>query len=390
MAPTEILAQQHFKNISLLLKESPGHESQDNLFTFSLDPFPRPISIGILMGSQSKKQRRTIQDMMSHGSLDMVVGTHALLQQDVELPRLALAIVDEQHRFGVMQRTSLRQKGEAPHLLVMSATPIPRSLALTLYGDLDLSILNELPTGRQAIQTKWVHPRYRNNAYEFLRSEVERGRQGFVVCPLIEESDVLQTRAATTEFNRLSTEIFPDVSMGLLHGRMPFREKDAVMDHFQQGSIDILVSTPVIEVGIDNPNATVILIESADRFGLAQLHQFRGRVGRGMHQSYCLLLSDYPSTEARERLEIMERVKDGFEVAEEDLKFRGPGDFFGTRQSGLPDLRMARLSDQDLLMLARQEASTLLKEDPNLTRLEHRALSQSLVRFASSPQGEIN
>ena len=390
MAPTELLAQQHFRNISLLFEESPSHESHDNLFTFSLDPFPRPISIGILIGSQSKKQRRTIQNMMSDGSLDMVIGTHALLQQEVELPHLALAIVDEQHRFGVMQRTALRQKGEAPHLLVMSATPIPRSLALTLYGDLDLSVLNELPTGRQAIQTKWVHPSHRDSAYEFLRREVKQGRQGFVVCPLIEESDVLQTKAATTEFKRLSTEIFPDISMGLLHGRMPFREKDDVMSRFHQGGIDILVSTPVIEVGIDNPNATVILIESADRFGLAQLHQFRGRVGRGEYQSYCLLLSDHPSPEARERLGVMERVRDGFEVAEEDLKFRGPGDFFGTRQSGLPDLRMARLSDQDLLMLARQEASTLLKEDPNLTQLEHRDIAQNLVRFASSPQGEIN
>ena len=390
MAPTEILAQQHFNTISVLLEGLPRPASHENWFTFSLDPFPRPLSVGILIGSHSSKQKREIQKMMAEGTLDMVVGTHALVQQGVEIPHLALAVVDEQHRFGVMQRASLRQKGETPHLLVMSATPIPRSLALTLYGDLDISALDELPPGRQVIQTKWVHPERRHSAHELLRREVKVGRQAFVVCPLIEESEVLQTRAATTEFNRLSTEVFPDLSLGLLHGRMPFKEKEAVMARFQSGELDILVSTPVVEVGIDNPNATVMLIEGADRFGLAQLHQFRGRVGRGEHPSYCLLLSDFPSAEARERLEVMERVSDGFAVAEEDLRFRGPGDFFGTRQSGLPDLRMARLSDQDLLALARQEASALLKEDPNLAQPQHQALAQSLAHFASSPQGEIS
>jgi len=390
MAPTEILAQQHFNNISLLLNELPKSESHESWFSFQLDTFPHPFSIGILIGSHSSKQKREIQEMMSQGTLDMVVGTHALVQQGVELPRLALAVVDEQHRFGVMQRASLRQKGKTPHLLVMSATPIPRSLALTLYGDLDISVLDELPPGRQVIRTSWVDPERRRYAYEFLRREVEQGRQVFVVCPLIEESEALQTRAATTEFKHLSTEVFPDLSLGLLHGRMPFKEKEEIMARFQGGEMNILVSTPVIEVGIDNPNATVILIEGADRFGLAQLHQFRGRVGRGEHQSYCLLLSDNPSSEAKERLQVLERVSDGFAVAEEDLKFRGPGDYFGTRQSGLPDLRMARLSDQDILALARQEASALLKEDPNLERPEHQALGQSLVNFSSTPQGEIN
>ena len=390
MAPTEILAQQHFNNISLLLSRLPRAESHETWFSFQLDNFPRPFSVGILIGSHNSKQKREVQEMMRQGTLDMAVGTHALVQRGVELPNLALAVVDEQHRFGVMQRASLRQKGETPHLLVMSATPIPRSLALTLYGDLDLSVLDELPPGRQIIRTKWVHPERRHNAYKFIKQEVSQGHQAFVVCPLIEESDVLQTRAATTEFKHLSTEVFPELSLGLLHGRMPFKEKEEVMARFQRGDMDILVSTPVVEVGIDNPNATVILIEGADRFGLAQLHQFRGRVGRGEHQSHCLLLSDNPSPEAQERLEVMERVSDGFAVAEEDLRFRGPGDYFGTRQSGLPDLRMARLSDQDILILARQEASALLREDPNLELPQHQVLAQNLAQFTTSPQGEIN
>ncbi|MBI4282254.1 MAG: ATP-dependent DNA helicase RecG, partial [Chloroflexi bacterium] len=390
MAPTEILAQQHFNTISLLLEGLPRPASRGNWFTFNLAPFPRPLSVGILIGSHSSKQKREIQAMMAQGALDMVVGTHALLQQGVELPRLALAVVDEQHRFGVMQRASLRQKGERPHLLVMSATPIPRSLALTLYGDLDISVLDELPPGRQTIRTRKVPPERRRDAYDFLRREVTQGRQAFVVCPLIEESEVLQTRAATTEFDHLSTEVFPELSLGLLHGRMPFKEKEEVMARFQRGDLDILVSTPVVEVGIDNPNATVILIEGADRFGLAQLHQFRGRVGRGKYPSYCLLLSDNPSAEAKERLEVMEQVSDGFAVAEADLQFRGPGDYFGTRQSGLPDLRMARLSDQDILALARQEATVLLKEDPNLSLPQHQLLAQNLANFASSPQGEMS
>ena len=390
MAPTEVLAQQHFNSISRLLEGLPRPENHETWFTFRLDPFPRPISLGILIGSHSRKQKKETQDMMSKGGLDMVIGTHALLQQGVDLPGLGLAVVDEQHRFGVMQRAGLRQKGEAPHLLVMSATPIPRSLALTLYGDLDLSVLDELPPGRQAIQTRKVPSDRRRDAYEFLRRQVSQGRQAFVVCPLIEESEALQTRAATTEFHRLSTEVFPELSLGLLHGRLPFREKQEVMAGFQRGELDILVSTPVIEVGIDNQNATVILIDGADRFGLAQLHQFRGRVGRGEHPSYCLLMSDFPSPEARERLEVMERMSDGFAVAEEDLRFRGPGDYFGTRQSGLPDLRMARLSDQDILALARQEASALLTEDPNLELPQHQALAEGLARFAGSSQEEIS
>ena len=391
MAPTEILAQQHFRTIAELLKGTGVSVDGDALLTFELPSLPRPVSLGILLGSQPRKQKREVQAMMAQGALDMVVGTHALLQQDADLPRLGLAVVDEQHRFGVMQRASLRHKGETPHLLVMSATPIPRSLALTLYGDLDLSVLDEQPPGRQPIRTRNVTPDRRRDAYEFVRRQVGLGRQAFVVCPLIEESEAMQTRAATTEFHRLSTEVFSDLSLGLLHGRMPLRKKEEVMGRFQSGELDVLVSTPVVEVGIDNRNASVILIDGADRFGLAQLHQFRGRVGRGEHASYCMLMSDYPSTEAKERLDVMERLSDGFAVAEEDLRFRGPGDYFGTRQSGLPDLRMARLSDQDLLALARQEAAALLRDDPALERPEHRAMARELGRFSeASSTGEIS
>ncbi len=390
MAPTEILAEQHFNTISKLLDGPSRTDNHGNLFSFQMEPFERPVYVGLLIGSHTRRQRKEMHDMLAQGALDIVVGTHALVQQGVEIPRLALAVVDEQHRFGVMQRASLRQKGESPHLLVMSATPIPRSLALTLYGDLDISVLNELPPGRQKIRTRFVKSEQRQDAYDFIRGQVREGRQAFVICPLIEESDALQTRAATTEFDTLSREVFPDLTIGLLHGRMPLREKEEVMARFYRGEMDVLVSTPVVEVGIDNPNASVILIDGADRFGLAQLHQFRGRVGRGEHPSFCLLLSDYPSAEARERLMVMERVDNGFAVAEEDLKFRGPGDFFGTRQSGLPDLRQARLSDQDLLSTARREASALLLQDPHLERPEHRLIREGLEAQWPELVGEIS
>jgi ATP-dependent DNA helicase RecG len=301
------------------------------------------------------------------------------------MPRLVLSVVDEQHRFGVIQRAALRERGDArPHMLVMSATPIPRTLALTLYGDLDISVLDELPPGRQKITTRWVKPDKRSPAYGFLREQVQKGRQAFVVCPLIEESEVIEARAATEEYRRLSEEVFPDLRLGLVHGRMSPSEKDDAMSRFRDGEMDILVSTPVVEVGIDVPNATVMLIEAADRFGLAQLHQFRGRVGRGEHASYCLLLAEDPTPEARERLRILEETRDGFKLAEEDLRLRGPGDFFGTRQSGLPTLKVAGLGDRDLFLQARQEAETLLKKDPSLSAPEHRPLSSELSRFLSA------
>jgi ATP-dependent DNA helicase RecG len=262
----------------------------------------------------------------------------------------------------------------------MTATPIPRTLALTLYGDLDLSVIDELPPGRQVVKTKWLKPGQRNSAYAFLRKQIVEGRQAFILCPLIEESEAVVAQAAVVEYERLSREVFPDLRLGLLHGRLSAVEKDGVMADFRAGNLDILVSTPVIEVGIDIPNATVMLIESADRFGLSQLHQFRGRVGRGKEQSYCMLLAESPSEVGRERLDIIEKTQDGFKLAEADLKMRGPGEFFGTRQSGLPDLRMAKISDVALLELARNEAIKLFQVDPRLEKIENKLLGQEMTR----------
>jgi ATP-dependent DNA helicase RecG len=322
------------------------------------------------------------------GEIDIVIGTHALIQRSVDFCRLALIIVDEQHRFGVTQRLALRQKGLSPHVLAMTATPIPRTLALTLYGDLDLSVIDELPPGRQMIKTKWLRPDQRDSAYAFLRRQVAANHQAFIICPLVEESAAIQARAAIAEYERLSQVVFSELKLGLLHGRMSAAEKDDVMRRFRSGELNILVSTPVVEVGIDVPNATVMLVESAGRFGLSQLHQFRGRVGRGEAQSYCMLLSENPSEIGRARLDIIEKVQDGFELAEEDLRLRGPGEFFGTRQSGLPDLRMAKLSDVALLELARVEAIRLFEEDPNLDEPEHQPLAKELARVWTTEAGE--
>jgi len=381
MAPTEILVEQHFLNVSALLAGA-GREEEvaGSLRTFT-SLLPRPITLGLLIGSMKQSEKKAVHRAISAGEVDIVIGTHALIQQEVEFERLGLAIVDEQHRFGVMQRTALRQKGPTPHLLVMTATPIPRSLALTLYGDLDLSVIDELPQGRQVIKTRWLDPEEREKAYRFLRKEVGEGRQAFIICPLIAESDSIEAKAAITEYKRLSGEVFPDLRLGLVHGRLKATEKEGVMRRFRQGELDILVATPVVEVGIDVPNATVMLIESADRFGLAQLHQFRGRVGRGDQQSYCILVAESPSPEAMERLKLLEDAQDGFALAEKDLELRGPGEFFGTRQSGLPDLKMAKLSDMRLLELARNEAIRLFKKDPELSRPEHQLLKGEVARL---------
>jgi len=381
MAPTEILAEQHFSNISLLLARAGHQEAEDrNICTF-VSLLPRPITLALLIGSMKKSEKERVHQAISEGEVDIVVGTHALIQQEVEFQRLGLAIVDEQHRFGVMQRSALRQKGPNPHLLVMTATPIPRSLALTLYGDLDLSVIDELPPGRQVIKTSCLEPEERDKAYRFLRKEVGEGRQAFIICPLIEESAAIEAKAAITEYERLSEEVFPDLRLGLVHGRLRAVEKEGAMRKFRASELDILVATPVVEVGIDVPNATVMLIEGADRFGLAQLHQFRGRVGRGDQQSYCMLVAESPSPEGRERLSLLEGTQDGFLLAEEDLRLRGPGEFFGIRQSGLPDLRMAKLSDMRLLELARSEAIRLFKQDPELSRSEHQLLAREVARL---------
>jgi ATP-dependent DNA helicase RecG len=390
MVPTELLAEQHFATSIKLLSNAPELEHQDNLIKTKISPDSIPISIGLITGSTKKSIRTKLQDLANSGSLDIIIGTQSLIQDTINVPNLALAIVDEQQRFGVMQRSELRAKGmTTPHLLAMSATPIPRTLALTLFGDLDISTIDELPPGRQEVLTKWVPHGKRDAAHGFIRDQINSGRQAFIIFPLVEESETIESGSAIEGFDHLQGKIFPDLCLGLLHGRMKAKEKESVMNLFQQGKIDILVSTPVVEVGIDIPNATVMLIETADRFGLSQLHQFRGRVGRGIHKSYCLLLSDNPSTNARERLSAMETVHDGFKLAEVDLGLRGPGDLFGTRQSGLPNLRLARLTDQDLLILAREEASTILATDPTLTNETNSLLSKEVHRFKGDLTGAV-
>lgn len=390
MAPTEILAEQHFATISQLLSKAGREESREDYIHVYSGLLPCPLSVALLIGDIRQGKKEELRQQISDGQVDIVIGTHALIQKGVELPRLGLAVVDEQHRFGVTQRSELRQKGFSPHALVMTATPIPRTLALTLYGDLDLSVIKELPPGRLAVKTKWLNPGQRDSAYAFIKRQVAEGRQAFIIYPLIEESEAIQAKAAIAEHQRLSEEVFPELRLGLLHGRMSSAEKDEVMHHFRAGELHILVSTPVVEVGIDVPNATVMLVESADRFGLSQLHQFRGRVGRGKEQSYCMLLAQNPSEIGRQRLDIIEKIQDGFALAEEDLKLRGPGEFFGTRQSGLPDLRMAKLSDVGLLELARNEAVKLFKVDPCLGQPEHQLLAKELSRVWQKGSAELS
>ncbi len=381
MAPTEVLAEQHFANICGYLSRVSTREShpEPEATVRRYEGFlPRPLTIALLIGSLSNSEKDRLHDEIRKGEVDIVIGTHALIQKEVEFKRLGLAVIDEQHRFGVLQRSALRQKGFNPHVLVMTATPIPRTMALTLYGDLDLSIIDELPPGRQVVKTKVLEPQDRDKAYEFLRRQVKNGRQAFIICPLIEESQILEAKAATTEYERLSKEVFPDFKLGLLHGQMPSDRKEEVMRHFRAGEVDILVSTSVVEVGIDVPRASVMMVEGAERFGLSQLHQFRGRVGRDKEQGYCLLIPEKLTPEARERLLLMEKVHNGFVLAEKDLELRGPGEFFGTQQSGLPDLKLAKLTDLRSLELARREAITLFQNDPDLKKPEHELLRQQL------------
>ena len=388
MAPTEILAEQHFTSICQLLS-GVGQEAEKEAYLRSYSGLSsRPLTVALLIGDVKQARKQELQQKIMDGDIDIVIGTHALIQKGVEFHKLGLAVIDEQHRFGVAQRSALRQKGFNPHVLVMTATPIPRTLALTLYGDLDLSVIDKLPPGRQAVKTKWLKPWQRDSAHAFIRRQVSERRQAFIICPLVEESEAIQAKAAIAEFEQLSREVFPDLRLGLLHGRMSAEEKDKVMRRFRGGEVDILVSTPVVEVGIDVPNATVMLVESADRFGLSQLHQFRGRVGRGQEQSYCMLLAENPSDVGVARLDVIEKVQDGFVLAEKDMEMRGPGEFFGTRQSGLPDLRMAKLSDVALLELARSEAIRLFDKDPALKKPEHRLLAKEMARVWPTEGGE--
>ena len=346
LAPTEILASQHYLYLKPLLAK--------------LGYIVAPLT-----GSFSDREKSKLKKLLAEGLVHVAVGTHALLEKDVEFRKLGLAVIDEQHRFGVMQRLRLAHKGVHPDVLVMTATPIPRTLALTVYGELDVSIIDELPPGRKPIQTKHVTADHVERVYSFLKKQIDEGRQAYVVYPVIEESETQAMKAAEKMHGHLSREVFPDIAVGLLHGRLPAQEKEAAMEDFKRGRIKILVSTTVIEVGVDVPNATVMLIEQAERFGLAQLHQLRGRVGRGAEQSYCILVTERVNDAARERIRTMVDTNDGFQIAEMDLKLRGPGEFFGTRQSGLPALRVANiLRDQEILEVARTHAQEFMERPP--------------------------
>ncbi len=359
MAPTEILAAQHMDTISQMLS-------------------PTGIKIDLLTGSTNAKQKHEIKSRLINGETDLVIGTHALIQNDVEFRNLGVVITDEQHRFGVNQRANLAMKGNEVHTLVMSATPIPRTLALMIYGDLDISVLDELPAGRRKIRTDVVDTRYHKRIYEFVKKAIARGEQAYIVCPLVEEGET-DLLPATQYAEKLAQNEFKGYNIGLLHGKMKAKDKDNVMTAFSDGSIKILVSTTVIEVGVDVPNATVMVIENAERFGLSQLHQLRGRVGRGSVQSYCILVSDSKSETAQNRLAIMKEYSDGFKIADEDLKQRGPGDFFGNRQHGLPDLKIAdMLEDTETLTLCRKAADEILAEDYNLDLPKNKNLAQAI------------
>ena len=350
MAPTEVLAEQHYRKL---------------VEWFNLLHLP----VELLTGSTKTKKRRQIHSELATGELPLLVGTHALIEDPVQFTQLGLVVIDEQHRFGVAQRAKLQQKGDNPHVLTMTATPIPRTLALTLHGDLDVSQIDELPPGRKAIKTTILNGRDRNHAYDLMRREMVQGRQVYVVLPLVEESEKLDLRSAIDEYQHLQDTIFPDFRVGLVHGRMASADKDKAIGDFRDRHTQILVSTTVVEVGVDVPNATVMLIEHAERFGLAQLHQLRGRVGRGGSQSFCLLMNNSKNDVALQRLKVLEQSQDGFFISEMDMRFRGPGEVLGKRQSGLPDFALASLvNDQDVLSLARDAAESLIQEDPTLSR----------------------
>jgi ATP-dependent DNA helicase RecG len=360
MAPTEILAEQHARTLRTLLE-------------------PHGVSVTLLTASLTKVQRARAYLDAVEGRVQVLVGTHALIQNDFKFNNLGLAIVDEQHRFGVEQRSALKGKGFNPHLLVMTATPIPRTLTLTIFGDLDVSIIGERPPNRQPVETRWTP--LERQAFDLVREQIQAGRQAYIICPLVEESEAIEAKAAVAEGKRLQEEVFADLRLDVLHGKLRPQDKDAILSRFRDGEIDILVATSVVEVGIDVPNATVMVVQDAQRFGLAQLHQFRGRVGRGAEKSFCLLLADAKSPGARERLQALCGTDDGFKLAEEDLRLRGPGEFWGTRQSGLPALQVAQVTDTRILDLARRIAEGIVSDDPLLAAPGHAALAEELRRF---------
>lgn len=362
MAPTEILAEQHSKNAEKFLA-------------------PLGLRIGLLTGTTKAAERREVLARLEQGEIDLLIGTHALIEADVIFHRLGLVVIDEQHRFGVAQRGQLKRKGENPHFLVMTATPIPRTLAMTVYGDLDVSVIDELPPGRTPIQTRVIYESKKSQALDFMIQQLQKGRQAYVVYPLVEESEKIDLKDAVSQFEKLKNQ-FPLIRFDLLHGKMKSSEKDEVMDRFRRGLTQVLVSTTVIEVGVDVPNANLMLIEHAERFGLSQLHQLRGRVGRGEHKSFCVMILGYAvSEEARLRTEFMEKNTDGFKIAEFDLEMRGPGEFLGTRQSGLPGFKIANLvRDVGILQQAREAAFETLERDPQLKKKDHGLLREELFR----------
>jgi ATP-dependent DNA helicase RecG len=350
MAPTEILAKQHYRTLFKHLQ-------------------PLGLNIQFLSGSTTASRRSQILSQLASGSIDLLIGTHALIQEGVDFKNLGLAVIDEQHRFGVKQREILKSKG-GPHLLSLTATPIPRTLAMTIYGDQDLSVIDEMPPGRKTVITRVVPENKRSDAYRWIENQIQKGRQAFVICPLIDESDVLEVKSAIHEYKHLQENIFKTLKVGLIHGKIKPDEKESVMEKFKKNETNILVSTSVIEVGIDVPNATIMLIEGAERFGLSQLHQFRGRVGRGEHQSYCFLFSKNSSEDSKTRLNAMVMHSDGFKLSEIDLQLRGPGEIYGVKQSGIPDLKMASLTDSVTISLARKAAMQIISQDPELKNLE--------------------
>ncbi len=362
MAPTEILAEQHYETLKGFLE-------------------PLGVKVALLTGSMTAKQKKSVKDGLENGEYSVAVGTHALVQQTTKFQRLALVITDEQHRFGVEQRAALASKGENPHKLVMSATPIPRTLALMIYGDLDISVLNELPKGRQPVETYAVTGKLRERAFNYVKKYLDDGRQGYIVCPMIEESD-MDLQDVKSYAKKLSQGTFKDYTVGLLHGRMNGAQKEQVMSDFKEHKIDLLVSTTVVEVGVDVPNAAIMVIENADRFGLSQLHQLRGRVGRGKYKSSCILITDNVNEETVKRLKILSKTNDGFKISEEDLKLRGPGDFFGSRQHGLPALKIADMSqDMDILRKAQEAAQLIISTDPMLEHTENIYLKELVEKL---------
>jgi len=382
MAPTEILARQHYMTMTELLD-------------------PMGMRVGLLTGSMSVKQKKQAYDRLILGETDLIIGTHALLSEGVKFRELALVITDEQHRFGVNQRSMLTEKGSSPHVLVMSATPIPRTLALIIHGDLDVSIIDEMPPGRQSIETYVVSERHRDRVNAFIRKLVDEGRQVYIICPMIEEHSEdeinglslqdFKSRTITNQtglssavdyHKNLQSKVFQDFCVELVHGKMPAKKKEAAMKAFASGEADILVATTVVEVGVDVPNAALMIVENADRFGLSQLHQLRGRVGRGEHESFCVLFRGAAGETSKERLEILRTTNDGFKIAEEDLKLRGPGDFFGSRQHGLPEMKIANLaSDMVVLSIAQKAAEENLRNDPQLESPENRKLSEQIKQM---------